>query len=326
MTLASADRITNTGGSPDNLKTGSDKYNAHKHERLYNYLFNSSMEIWGAGASAAPTGWTLTGAGASVAKNTTAGQFKLGAASAAVTRAGTDCYLAETVDTMSGHGPAAWWQSKEITLGCWVRATVASRARIAIYDGVGTTYSSYHTGGSSLEFLTVTRTLDAAATEVTARLYVDTGDTVAQFDGAILVIGPDVDDWQPDGWRGRKTIIILNSEGTGPGAGTTNYLYPFGHGTGERLMPAPYKGVARKLRALSTAAPGAGETFVYTFRNNGGASSLTSTTSNPSTSSSDLTNEVEVAAAGNGLGLQLVVSGGGATTFHLATFEYEEVP
>ena len=154
-----------------------------------NLLVNYSMEKWGAGAAVAPDNWTLTGAGATIATNTTGGQFKHGAASAAVTRVGTDCYLNQNV-LATAHpavaGGTAYVAGRVYTLGAWVRATVASRARISIHDGVGETLSGYHTGGSTFEYLTVTRTLDASATTLTARLYVDTGNTTAQFDAVTL--------------------------------------------------------------------------------------------------------------------------------------------
>mgnify|MGYP001577519751 FL=1 len=116
----------------------------------FNYTFNGDFEIWGAGTTSIPTGWTLTGAGATVAKNTSAGQFKYTLASFALTRVGADASGYQDVDLISGFGPVGAWQSRVVTFGCWVRATVARRARLSIGDGVGTTNSSYHTGGSSL--------------------------------------------------------------------------------------------------------------------------------------------------------------------------------
>lgn len=173
----------------------------------FNWTFNGDQEIWGAGNSAAPTGWTLVGAGATVAKNTTTGQFKIGTASVSLTRAGTDLHLLQSVHLIAGFDPVARWQGKTVTFGMWVRATVANRARIAINDGVGQTSSDYHSGGSAFEFLKVTRTIDNAATLLETRALVDTGDTTAQFDGAILVIGASVSDVIPSGqedalWKG----------------------------------------------------------------------------------------------------------------------------
>jgi len=76
-----------------------------------------------------------------------------------------------------------------MTGGCWVYATVASRARITIVDSAGQQASSYHSGGSTWEWLAVSHTIAAAAT--TLRLYCEVvnGDTTAYFDGAMLVEG-----------------------------------------------------------------------------------------------------------------------------------------
>ena len=49
-----------------------------------------NMEDWAAGDAVAPTGWTLTGASAAVAKEATI--IKQGTFSAKVTRSGTDCF------------------------------------------------------------------------------------------------------------------------------------------------------------------------------------------------------------------------------------------
>ena len=77
------------------------------------------------------------------------------------------------------------WQSKIFTFGCWIWSDTASKARIGINDGVSTTYSSWHTGDSVWAFLTVTKTLDAAATRLRAIL---DGDTAGYhyFDDAVI--------------------------------------------------------------------------------------------------------------------------------------------
>lgn len=150
-----------------------------------NFTANGDLEAWSAGTAVAPDSWTLTGTNAKTARNGT--NFKHGTYAADVVRVGNDAYLSQVVSTLKP--PAAWWRSKTVTLAAWVRATVASRARLVINDGVGTSASSYHTGGSAFEHLTVTRTLDAAASTVELRLQVDTGDTTAQFDAVTFTFG-----------------------------------------------------------------------------------------------------------------------------------------
>ena len=47
----------------------------------------------------------------------------------------------------------------------WIKTSSITAGRIAINDGVSTTYSSYHTGGGAWELLTVTKTLSPSATK-----------------------------------------------------------------------------------------------------------------------------------------------------------------
>lgn len=149
-----------------------------------NLLVWGNMESWSAGTSAAPDGWTLSGLGASVAREATI--IKQGTYSAKLTRSGTDCFIYSVIHEEEGIG---YWQGRKVTLGVWVYATSANKVRIFISDGVDSTLSSYHTGGSSWEWLTVTKDIAVTATNVWAACYVDSGDTAAYFDGAVFCEG-----------------------------------------------------------------------------------------------------------------------------------------
>lgn len=149
-----------------------------------NLLLNGNFEYWYAGISSAPDQWTLAGGG-SVARE---GATKL-----------IDTYAMKLTSDVDGNSVSqsvhsrergiAYWKSRYVSLAVWVYAVDASNARIGIYDGVGTTYSSYHTGGSSWELLTVTRKVDAAATELTALEVCDGNVKIAYFDGAMFSEG-----------------------------------------------------------------------------------------------------------------------------------------
>jgi hypothetical protein len=154
-------------------------------------LVNGSVEKWSGGTTVAPDNWTLGGAGATVARNSTAGQFKIGSYAVDVTRSGTDTNLSQTITTphvLPLHS-VGYTQGRVYTLGAWVRATVASRCRVALFDGVAATGSVFHTGGSAFEFLTATRTVSGSATSLGAFLDVLDGNTTCQFDGVTLVEG-----------------------------------------------------------------------------------------------------------------------------------------
>lgn len=152
-----------------------------------NLLTNSQFDAWGAGESLAPSNWTLAGSNATIARASTG--IARGYYGAALTRVGADATLTQLLGMLNGD-----YASEEITLGCWVRATVANRARIGIGDGTTTSYSSYHTGGGADEWLTVTMTPAAAMTALSAILSVDTGNTSATFSNAVLVLGDTIPD------------------------------------------------------------------------------------------------------------------------------------
>ena len=162
-----------------------------------NLLSNGDFENWSAGTSVAPDGWALGGAGASVARESSI--IKLGTYSAKVTRAGTDCYLYNTnynVAPILGKG-IEYWKGRKITIGCWVYATVAARARLSMTDNVNTANSSYHTGDSTWQWLTMTMTFDSSATLLVLYLQVNNGNTSAYFDGAMCVEGESIFAFSP---------------------------------------------------------------------------------------------------------------------------------
>lgn len=162
-----------------------------------NLLEWSNMEDWVDGTSSAPTDHTLTGASATVAREGTI--VKRGTYSAAVTRVGADAVL------YADYAGFASYLGRQMTYGAWVYATVASRARLQIGDGIGTTNSSYHSGVAGWEFLTVTRNIDTTGTRIRCGLEVNTGNTTAYIDGGVLVEGSSVytdlssylEEWKP---------------------------------------------------------------------------------------------------------------------------------
>lgn len=149
-----------------------------------NLLSNGDFEDAPVSSLITPAGWTVSGAGATFVS--ASAQVKVGKYSAVLSRSGTDCYAQQNVHAAKG---IAYWKGRTVTLGVWVFATVASRARLYLSDGVATVFSSYHTGGSTWEFLTVSQTINSSATVIQVGLGVETGNTSAYFDGAICVEG-----------------------------------------------------------------------------------------------------------------------------------------
>jgi hypothetical protein len=78
------------------------------------------------------------------------------------------------------------YRGRTVTLGCWAYATVANKVSIAINDGIGATASAYHTGSSTWEWLTITKSISASATELQIRLFNLYTDIPCYFDDAII--------------------------------------------------------------------------------------------------------------------------------------------
>ena len=143
---------------------------------FHNLLTNGDFEV-----GDPPDNWTLVGAAATVARS--AVQVKIGTYSALLTRNGSDCYILQDVLDIAYAG-------RLVTIGGWVRATVANTARLWISDNINPIQSSaYHTGGGNWEWLTVTITADAAAVSIRGFCAISNDDTAAYFDGVILVEG-----------------------------------------------------------------------------------------------------------------------------------------
>lgn len=291
----------------------------------HSWTFNGDFEIWGIGASAAPTGWTLAGAGASVARNTS--NVKINAAAAAITRAGTNCYIVQNIAGIAAFGPVARWQGKVVTFGCWVRATVGSAARLTINDGVGSSSSSTHSGGSAYEWLQVSRTIDAAATVVELRCEVIV-DTTAQFDGATLVLGASVQDYIPSSWRGRIAPISMS---TSPSQvqNVTHFIGPGGNSATEIQVSfrVPFKCVARRLHGLLDTTPVAGQSVILTLRKDETTDTLLTTTIDNAAGrdAENVTDEVEL-TSGQIISIKSVTSATVGTRFIRPSLVLEEVP
>lgn len=147
-----------------------------------NLLSNPSFETWEDGVNTPPRNWV--GTAGSVAQE--ASIIKHGVYSAALTRSGADRQLYQSLTASMS---TSYLANRLFTFGAWVYAITASRARLYIERDGLTSYSAYHSGSSNWEFLTITDTLPSVVTTFKAGLQVDTGNTTAYLDGAILVEG-----------------------------------------------------------------------------------------------------------------------------------------
>lgn len=162
-----------------------------------NLLVNDDKQVWTAGDSAAPTGFTLGGAAATVVRCGTSladTTRKVGDFCAKLTRAGADASLTQTVLSSAAFTRAGFLPSLYAVAGKWVKCATPNAARIGIYDGVGTTYSSYHAGDGNWEFLTVTRQINVSATQLQLIEQVANTNVAAYFSaGTLMILDGDFD-------------------------------------------------------------------------------------------------------------------------------------
>lgn len=146
-----------------------------------NLLKNDDFEDWGSGTSVAPNGWTNSSL-ASIGRNS---KHKTGIYSVQLGPNNTSDHIYYEVPDPTDY------QGEVLMFGCWCWTDTANQVRASIVDSVGQSYSSYHAGGSVWEWLTVTRTIDSAATYVRPTVHpsVNNGYTIGYVDAAILVEG-----------------------------------------------------------------------------------------------------------------------------------------
>ena len=149
---------------------------------------NSSFEKWNSYDTSGilvPDNWVVAGVSATATRSTT--QIFSGSYSVALLRSGADATLTQTIGTLNNGVDSL--ASDVVTISGMVWASVASRARLSISDGVTTTNTDYHTGGSTWEELSTEVTIGAAPTTLTIAAQVNTGDTTAYFDKVLANYG-----------------------------------------------------------------------------------------------------------------------------------------
>lgn len=125
-----------------------------------NLLDNWSFEDWNAGPTSAPDDWSLTNQ--TIARNAT--YHKSGSYSAALTYVSSGSYLHQSVDNPTQY------QGQTLTFGCWVNANSTPTVRLVLEDSVSSVTSTYHTGGITWQYLSVTKVIDSSATSITAKI------------------------------------------------------------------------------------------------------------------------------------------------------------
>lgn len=280
----------------------------------FNWVFNGEFEIWGQGNNAPPTGWNWSAAG--IAQKAIGIGVRGGTNCLAITRSGFDCWLGQLIDKI--YPPVHQWYYRRLTFGCWVLATVPG-AQIVLADGTQWV-GSQHSGSGNWEWLTISMTDVPNSPYLQVFCWVQGTNTTAYFDGATLVRGSHVQDWEPAGWRGRKAIIALSTGNQLLSANPT--FYGLGRADPAELqanfMAVPFRGVARNLFVVSNMNTNATDTL----RLQGAVDTALAVTFPGINYGSNQTTEVEF-IPGNLMTMRSTATAGER---HTATLEYEEIP
>lgn len=180
---------------------GADDVDAVFASHSPNMLHNEDFEFWQNGSALAPDGWTLAGSGATVARSSTGIRSPY---SATVTRASADATLYQDIPSVlvqhllrSSSAPLP-----NVSFGAWVTSSTASIARVGVYNGSTTTWSSYQTGNGVPQFLQSTYQTTATDTALRLVCSVDTSAGAASFHAAVLCSNETLPDQLKD--RGSK--------------------------------------------------------------------------------------------------------------------------
>ena len=158
-----------------------------------NLVADPTFLLWPAGDSAAPTHYSLSGTGATIARTGTGlGDTvrKVGDFAAKITSGGSlAAILEQQLLPTAAFSRADFLKGQTVSCGAWERGGSATSIRLSIYDGVGTTYSGYG-GNASWSWVTLTRTIDASATLLAVRAEVTGGALTGYVSGITCLLGP----------------------------------------------------------------------------------------------------------------------------------------
>jgi hypothetical protein len=176
-----------------------------------NLLQNGGFEIWpyGSGPWTAngpvADSWELSiaaGAAASITRDTanvdTGSQYCLAMVTSGAVSAGAEVIVSQTPLLIANAPKALGLTGRTVTFSCRIKTATASGVRIALADTTATpiAYSSYHTGGSVYQTLSITFTVGAAATAFYVQIRTSLALT-AYFDNASLVFGSGAANYLP---------------------------------------------------------------------------------------------------------------------------------
>ena len=176
-----------------------------------------------------PDFWTLTGASATMARGTTGN--RRGSSTVAITRSGTDATLLQSVGLLESGVSGDSLRGRVITIVGVCQSAVASQMRLRATDGTQTVSSAYHTGGGTVEELTTTITIGAAATSLNIGFSVEGSNTVCYADEMYGFETSNLDSMRQDSWPESEI-----KHGFDQGNGTLSLIMPQTGRTGNFML------------------------------------------------------------------------------------------
>jgi hypothetical protein len=153
-----------------------------------NLLDDPTFLMWPNGDASPPIGWVNISGSPTIDRAGT-GQSDptrlIGKYCFSITNAGV--YEKDLVDTGAWPDVANWLEGANISLGCYVKSSVANHARVLLNDGNSLTASSFHTGNGAWQFLKLTKLISGAATKLAPRVEVAENGT-AHFGPMVVMI------------------------------------------------------------------------------------------------------------------------------------------
>lgn len=193
MSIGVPTRLSNgIGNWPDAAKF-MDDYDYLAALIFGNFSLNGGMELWNAATS-----FSNPADGASVADSWVVSKSGTSSPTVDVSREATiiDSGTYSMKLNITGAGSAnsifnvhqslitpTRFASETVLVGVRCRASTANKLRCKVYDGVNSSYSTYHTGGGGFELLTASLGVSAAPTELTLTIEVNPSD----FTGALYI-------------------------------------------------------------------------------------------------------------------------------------------
>lgn len=231
-----------------------------------NTVVNETFLIWPAGDAAAAAGWTLAGTGAAVARaGTSLGDTtrKVGDFCSKLTYGSTTLTYYNDVISTAAMTRLSQVPGTSIGFGAWVKSAVASQCRVYVTDGVTTTYTSYHTGDGTWQWLSTTHDISASGTYLRIGLSVESSAANAAYLSGVTLVFSEL---APGNWRPTPTAnssVGWNMTG-GQSAGTAKGWFTF-----NRMA------IVRYVQCFLRTAPTGATTFKVDV-NKGGSSMLNS--------------------------------------------------